>query len=162
MAVKHEPRLLTLEKGSRLSKLSAQGKFSVSATWSTNRRLGAEQDQRTCGFTGTSLLATVKRRKLARFGDIRRQDSLSKIILQRTLEGGQRHGRQRKCWMDNKKEWTSLPMLELLTRASCRTDWNWKRNSAESALCSPPPRVCVLQSPTLTPDNPIGQGTDLN
>ena len=118
-AVKHGPCLLTLRKGSRLSKLSARGKFSVSATWSTNRRLGAEQDQRTCGFTGTSLLATVKRRKLARFGDIRRQDSLSKIILQGTLEGGQRRGRQRRCWMDNIKELASLLVPELLTKTSC-------------------------------------------
>ena len=40
--------------------------------------------------------------------------------------------------MDNMKEWTSLPMQELLTRDSCRKDW--KRMSVESALMSPPPR----------------------
>ena len=50
-------------------------------------------------------------------------DSLSKTILQGTLEGGRRRGREKKCWMDNVKEWTSLPMPELLTRASCRKDW---------------------------------------
>ena len=33
------------------------------------------------------------------------------------------------------KEWTSLPVPELLTRASCRKDWN--RNSAESSSCPP-------------------------
>ena len=33
------------------------------------------------------------------------------------------------------KEWTSLPMPELLTRVSCRKDW--KRISAESSLKSP-------------------------
>ena len=37
--------------------------------------------------------------------------------------------------MDNIKEWTSLPMPELLTWAFCRKDW--KRISAESALMSP-------------------------
>ena len=47
------------------------------------------------------LLATVKRRKLAWFGHVTRNDSLSKTILQGTLEDGQRRGRQRKCWMDN-------------------------------------------------------------
>ena len=31
------------------------------------------------------------------------RDSLSKTILQGTLEGGRRRGRQRKCWMDNIK-----------------------------------------------------------
>ena len=44
-------------------------------------------------------LATVKRRKLAWFGHVTRNDSLSKTILQGTLEDGQRRGRQRKCWM---------------------------------------------------------------
>ena len=36
------------------------------------------------------------------------------------------------CWMDNIKKWTSLPMLELLTMASCRKDW--KRITAESSF----------------------------
>ena len=47
------------------------------------------------------LLATVRRRKLAWFGHVTRHDSLSKTILQGTLEGGRRCGRQRKCWMNN-------------------------------------------------------------
>ena len=47
-------------------------------------------------------------------------DSLLKVILQGILESGRRRGRQRKCWLDNIKEWTSLPIPELLTRASCR------------------------------------------
>ena len=37
--------------------------------------------------------------------------------------------------MDNIKEWTSLPMPELLTKPSCIKDW--KRISAESSLMSP-------------------------
>ena len=62
-------------------------------------------------------------------------NSLSKPILQGVLEGGQCHGRQMKCWMDNIKEWTSLPMPELLTRAFCRK--GWKRISAESSFMFP-------------------------
>ena len=83
------------------------------------------------------LLATVKRRKLAWFGHVTCHDSLFKTILQGTLKGGRRRGQQRKCWMDNTKELTSLPMPELLTRASCRKVW--KRISAGSSLMSPPP-----------------------
>ena len=45
-------------------------------------------------------------------------------------------GQRRKCLMDNIKEWTSLPMPELLTRASCRKDW--KRISADSPVVLPP------------------------
>ena len=62
-----------------------------------------------------SFLATVNRLKLAWFWHVTRHDSLSKTILRGTLEGGRRRGRQRKCWMDNIKEWTSLHMPELLT-----------------------------------------------
>ena len=71
---------------------------------------------------------------IAKFGHATRHDGLSKTVLQGTLQGGRRRGRQKKCWMDI-KEWTSLPMPELLTRASCRKDW--KRISAESSLVSP-------------------------
>ena len=41
-------------------------------------------------------LVTVKRRKLALFGHVTRQGSLSKTILQSYLEVGWRHGRQKK------------------------------------------------------------------
>ena len=56
------------------------------------------------------LLATIKSRKPARFGYVVRHNNLSKTILQGTLEGGRHRGRRRKHWMDNIKEWTSLPM----------------------------------------------------
>ena len=79
-----------------------------------------------------SLLATVKRQTLAWFT---RHDSLSKTIPQGILEVGRRFGRHRKCWMDNIKEWTSLPVPELLTRTFCQKDW--KSISAESFLMCP-------------------------
>ena len=81
------------------------------------------------------LVATVKRQILAWFEHVKRHDSLSKIILQGTLEGGRHRGRHRKCWMNNVKQWTSLPIPELLTRASCRQ--GRERMSAESSLVSP-------------------------
>ena len=83
-----------------------------------------------------SLLATVRRRKLALFRHFTRHDSLSGTILKDTLEGGWHRGRQRKCWMDNVREWTSLPIPELLTMANCRKQW--KRLSAESSFVFPP------------------------
>ena len=79
--------------------------------------------------------ATVKIWKLAWFGHVTRHDSLSETIPQGTLEGGRRCNRQKKCWMDNTKEWTPLSIPELLTRASCRKDL--KGISAESSVMSP-------------------------
>ncbi|KAI8509548.1 hypothetical protein Bbelb_133960 [Branchiostoma belcheri] len=66
------------------------------------------------------LLTTVRRRKLQRFGHITRHTSLAKTILQGTLEGGRKRGRQRKTWLDNIKEWTSLNVPELLAAADRR------------------------------------------
>ena len=56
-------------------------------------------------------------------------------ILRGTQEVRRRLGQHRKCWMDNIKKWTSLPMRELLRRAFCRKAW--KGISAESSLMSP-------------------------
>ena len=81
------------------------------------------------------LLATVKRRKLTWFGHVTRHDSLCKTIMQGTVEGGRRRGRQRKSWSDNVKEWTELSMPELLTQSTDRPAW--RRMSASSALKSP-------------------------
>ena len=80
------------------------------------------------------LLATVKRQKLAWLGLVTCHDSLSKSIPRGTLECRWCCGWQKKCWINSIKEWTSLPMPELPTRASCRKDW--KRISAESSLLS--------------------------
>ena len=57
------------------------------------------------------LLAAVKKRKLAWFGPVTRLDSLFNTfrVLWRTGD--------RKGWMDI-KEWTSLPMPDMLTGAS--------------------------------------------
>ena len=79
-------------------------------------------------------LASVKRQKFAWFRYVTHHDSLSKTILRGTCEGGRCCGWQRKCWTGNIKEWTSLPMQELLTRASCRKDW---KKFAELSLMSP-------------------------
>ena len=54
------------------------------------------------------LLTTVKRCKLKWFGHVTRSSGLSKTILQGTVQGGRRRGRQRKRWEDNIKEWTGL------------------------------------------------------
>ena len=54
------------------------------------------------------LLTIVKRRKLQWYGHVSRSSGLAKIILQGTVKGGRRQGRQRKRWEDNISEWTGL------------------------------------------------------
>ena len=117
------------KEGSRISKPSAWRNFSSSPTWCTRPTTG-------CGARATSLW--VHRNlfwQLSRDGNLHGSGmSHATTASQGTLEGGRHRGQQRKCWMDSIKEWTSLPMPELLTRASCKKDW--KRISTKSFLMS--------------------------
>ena len=66
------------------------------------------------------------------------QFSLSKTILQGTLEGERRRGRQRKCWIDNIKEWTSSVHTQIAHKGL-------QQRRLEEDLCwivphAPPPR----------------------
>ena len=54
------------------------------------------------------LLTIVKRRKLQWYGHVSRSSDLAKTILQGTVKGERRQGRQRKKWEDNIREWTGL------------------------------------------------------
>ena len=54
------------------------------------------------------LLTIVKRRKLQCHGHVPRSSGLAKTILQGTVKGGRRQGRQKKKWEDSIREWTGL------------------------------------------------------
>ena len=75
------------------------------------------------------LLATVKKRKLSWFGHVTRHNSLPKTILQGTLEGGRRRGRQAKSWLDNIEEWTRMDSPTLIRRAEDRAGWQQQHPS---------------------------------
>ena len=54
------------------------------------------------------LLTIVKRRKLKWSGHFSCSSGLAKHILQGTMKGGRRQGRQKKRWEDDFKKWTGL------------------------------------------------------
>ena len=58
------------------------------------------------------LLTMVKKRKLPWHGHVSRSSGLAKTILQGTVKGGRRQGRQRKRWKDNIREWTGLEFVK--------------------------------------------------
>ena len=70
-----------------------------------------------------NLLGIVKRTKLAWFDHISCHNSLAKTVLQGTLEGGRKRGRQVKYWADNLKEWTRLDSPTLTRLAEDRPAW---------------------------------------
>ena len=69
------------------------------------------------------LLTIVKRRKLQWYGHVSRSSGLDKTILQGTVKGGRRQGRQRKRWEDNIKEWTSLDFGKSQRAVENREKW---------------------------------------
>ena len=73
--------------------------------------------------THDDLLTVVKTRKLRWYGHITRSTGLAKIILQGTVQGGRKRGRQKRRWEDNIKEWTHLDFRDSQVAARNRDRW---------------------------------------
>ena len=58
------------------------------------------------------LLTMVKRCKQQWYGHVSCSSGLAKTILQVTVKGRRRQGRQRKRWEDNIREWTGLELAK--------------------------------------------------
>ena len=71
------------------------------------------------------LLTIVKKRKLRCHGHKTRSTELAKMILQGTVQGGRRRGRQKKRWEDNVTEWTGLKLGEALRKAESVISIRW-------------------------------------
>ena len=78
------------------------------------------------------LLTSVKRRKLQWYGHVSRSSGLAKTILQGTVKGGRRQGRQRKKWEDNIREWTGLEFAK--SKRSVENREKWRKLVAKSSL----------------------------
>ena len=68
-------------------------------------------------------LTIVKRRKLLWYGPVSRSSDLAKTILQGTVKGGRRQGRQRKRWEDSIREWTGLEFAKSQRAVENREKW---------------------------------------
>ncbi|KAI0218585.1 hypothetical protein LSAT2_029705 [Lamellibrachia satsuma] len=69
------------------------------------------------------LLTTLKKRKLKWYGHVSRSSGLAKTILQGTVTGGRRRGRQKKRWEDNIKEWTGVKFADSQRVVENRETW---------------------------------------
>ena len=69
------------------------------------------------------LLTMVKKRKLRRYGHISRSSSMAKTILQGTVKGARRRGRQKKKWEDIIKEWTGMEFGDAQRAVEDRERW---------------------------------------
>ena len=68
-------------------------------------------------------LTMVKKRKLRWYGHISRSSGMARIILQGTVKGARKRGRQKKRWEDNIKEWTGMEFGDSLRAAEDRGGW---------------------------------------
>ena len=69
------------------------------------------------------LLTIAKRCKLQWYGHVSCSSGLAKTILQGTVKGGRRQGRQRKRWGDNIREWTGLEFSKSQMAVENREEW---------------------------------------
>ena len=87
---------------------------------------------------GVHLLTMVKKRKLRWYATS--QDGMAKTILQGTVKGARRRGRQKKRWEDNIKEWTGMGFGDSLRAAENREGWKCIV-ATSSVVPRRPPRV---------------------
>ena len=69
------------------------------------------------------LLTVVKRCKLQWYGHVSCSSDLAKSILQGTVKGGRRPGKQKKRWEGNIREWTGLEFAKTQRAAENREKW---------------------------------------
>ena len=78
------------------------------------------------------LLTIVKRRKLQWYGHVSRSSGLSKTILQGTVKGGRRPGRQRRRLEDNTRECTGLEFAK--SQRAVENRGKWRKLVAKSSV----------------------------
>ena len=78
------------------------------------------------------LLTIVKRHKLQWYGHVSRSSDLAKTILQGTVKGRRRQGRQRKTWEDNIREWTGLEFGK--SQRAAENGEKWRKLVAKSSV----------------------------
>ena len=75
------------------------------------------------GIPKTEIVNTIKRRKLAYYGHVRRHETLQKKILEGKIEGERGRGRRRKSWIENIKEMTGASINHCCEIAKHRSKW---------------------------------------
>ena len=74
----------------------------------------------------------TKRHKLQWHGHASHSSDLAKTILQGTVKGGRRQGRQRKRWEDNIREWTGLEFTK--TKRAVKKREKWRKQVVKSSV----------------------------
>ena len=87
------------------------------------------------------LLTIVKRRKLQWYDYVSLSSGLAKPILQDTVKGGRRQGRQRKRWKENIRKWTGLEFTK--SQRAMENSERWRKLVVKSSAV--PQRPLLLR-----------------
>ena len=86
------------------------------------------------------LLTMVKKRNSDWYGHISRSSGMAKTILQGTVKGARRRGRQKKRWEDSIKKWTGMGFGDFLSAAEDGEEWKGIV-ATSSVVTRRPPRL---------------------
>ena len=78
-----------------------------------------------------------KETQLQWYGHVSRSSGQAKTILQGTVKGGRRQGRQRKRWEENVREWTGLGFAK--SQRAVENREKWRKLVAKSSMVSQRP-----------------------
>ena len=121
----YETWTLTAELESRIQSLEMRCYRRILDISYKDHITNEEVDSRVWALIGPyeELLTTVKKMKLRWYGHVSLSPGLAKTILQRTVNGTKRRGRQKKKWEDNVKEWSGLSFAASQRAVKARTKW---------------------------------------
>ena len=71
----------------------------------------------------TKLVLSIKKKKHAYYGLVRRHHSLQKLVLEGRVDGIRGRGRRRKSWIGNVSEMTKMSMAQCSLKALDRSEW---------------------------------------
>ena len=75
------------------------------------------------GLKNTELVMSIKKKKLAYYGHVRRHHSLQKLVLGGKVDGKRGRGRRRKSWTGNVSEMMKMSMTQCRVKALDRNEW---------------------------------------
>ena len=78
------------------------------------------------------LLTTVMRSRLQWYGHVSRSSDLVRTISQGTVKRGRRHGRQKKRWEDNIRDWAGLEFAK--SQRAVENKEKWRKLVAKSSV----------------------------
>ena len=75
------------------------------------------------GLKNTELVLSIKKKKLAYYGHVRRHHFLQKLVLEGKVDGKRGRGRRRKSWTGNVSEMTKMSKAQCSVKALDRSEW---------------------------------------